>query len=157
MGGSDSTLTIGDVIGLERSVNIFAGLTRDINAVSDRLDSASDNTTVLAPLDSAITKLSTKPWEDASDYSALGESAYEGKSGEDRAQRNLRRFVEAHIVHESPWTEKHKIQTLGGNTIWWERKEGKTYIYPGAIEVTSQSKKAGNGEIWVVDGVVNAA
>ncbi|KAH0172549.1 hypothetical protein KCU67_g1690, partial [Aureobasidium melanogenum] len=88
-------VTISDVLGRERNINIFAGFTRDIESVSRRLEAGSHNTTLLAPLNSAITKLPRKPWEDPQDYAALGQNAYDGQSGEDRAHKNLRRFVEA--------------------------------------------------------------
>ena len=122
---SGSGVTISDVLSRERNINIFAGFTRDIESVSRRLEAGSHNTTLLAPLNSAITKLPRKPWEDPQDYAALGQNAYDGQSGEDRAHRNLRRFVEAHVVPESPWAEGHKVQTLGGDTVWWEEKDGK--------------------------------
>ena len=67
-------------------------------------------------------------WEDPEDYSAMGEKAYEGTSGEDRAQKNLRRFAEAHIVPASPWKEGEKIQSMGGGTLWWETKNGNKMV-----------------------------
>ena len=125
--GSDS-LSISDVIGKERAINIFAGFTRDIDTISKRLNDEKQNTTVLAPLNSALQKLPRKPWEDPEDYSALGENAYKGQSGEDRAQCNLRRFSEAHIVPVSPWKEGEKVETLGGGKIWWESKDGDRMV-----------------------------
>lgn len=125
---SGSNIIISDVIGRERTINIFAGFTRDIDSVSKRLGSGAENTTVLAPLNSAITKLPRKPWEDPRDYAALGQNAYDGQSGEDRAHRNLRRFVEAHVVPESPWEENKKVKTLGGSIVWWENKDGKKLV-----------------------------
>lgn len=83
---------------------------------------------MLAPLNSQVEKLPRKPWEDPRDYEALGESAYEGEGGEDRAQRNLRRFVEAHIVPVSPWKEGEKAKSLGGGEIWWEEKAGQKLV-----------------------------
>jgi hypothetical protein len=127
---SGSGVTISDVLSRERNINIFAGFTRDIESVSRRLEAGSHNTTLLAPLNSAITKLPRKPWEDPQDYAALGQNAYDGQSGEDRAHGNLRRFVEAHVVPESPWAEGHKVQTLGGDTVWWEEKDGKKLASP---------------------------
>lgn len=119
---------ISDVIGKERIINIFAGLTRDIEAISVRLESNEQNTTVLAPLNSEMQKLPRKPWEDPKDYEAMGEQAYDGASGEDRAQRNLRRFVEAHIVPASPWKEGEEITTLGGVKLRWEEKGGQKMV-----------------------------
>ena len=126
-GGSDS-LSISDVIGKERAINIFAGFTRDIDTISKRLNDENQNTTVLAPLNSALQKLPRKPWEDPEDYSALGENAYKGQSGEDRAHSNLRRFSEAHIVPVSPWKEGEKVETLGGGKVWWESKDGDRMV-----------------------------
>jgi hypothetical protein len=112
-------------MGRDRSINIFAGFTRDIASISRRLDDSSQNSTVLAPLNSAIEKLPRKPWEDPQDYGALGASAYEGDDGQERAQRNLQRFVEAHVVPVSPWAEGQKAKTLGGDAnVWWEMKDG---------------------------------
>lgn len=122
-----SAVTIADVLGSQKNINIFSGFTRDIETVSQRLE-GSENTTLLAPLNSAITRLPRKPWEDPQEYAALGQNAYEGQSGEDRAHKNLRRFVEAHLVPKSPWIEGDKVQTLGGDTVWWEQKNGKKVV-----------------------------
>ncbi len=128
--GGVGDVVISDVIGKERVINIFAGFTRDIDTISKRLDDNAQNATVLAPLNSEIQKLPRKPWEDPKDYKALGENAYEGKAGEDRAHRNLRRFVEAHIIPVSPWKEGDKVESLGGGRIWWESKGDKRTVRP---------------------------
>lgn len=124
----EDEVILSDVIGKQRAINIFASFTRDNEAISRRLDDNGQNTTVLAPLNSQIEKLPRKPWEDPQDYEVLGENAYEGENGEDRAQRNLRRFVEAHIIPLSPWTEGEKVQSLGGEEVWWEEKEGQKLV-----------------------------
>ena len=126
-GGSGDT-SISDVIGKERVINIFAGFTRDIDNISNRLSDNNHNTTVLAPLNSELQKLPRKPWEDPQDYNELGAKAYEGQSGEDRAHRNLRRFVEAHVVPVSPWKEGEKVSSIGGGKLWWEEKDGKKMV-----------------------------
>jgi len=125
---SPSGVIISDVISRERTINIFAGFTRDIDTISKRLDDTSLNTTVLAPLNSAITKLPRKPWEDPKDYEELGADAYGGADGEGRAHRNLRRFVEAHVVPVSPWREGEKATSVGGGELWWESKDGKKTV-----------------------------
>ena len=127
-GGSGSDLSISDVIGKERVISIFAGFTRDIDSISRRLDANDQNTTVLAPLNSELQKLPRKPWEDPEDYNELGANAYQGQSGEDRAQRNLRRFVEAHTLPVSPWKEGEKVNSIGGGKLWWEEKDGKKVV-----------------------------
>ncbi|KAL8842558.1 MAG: hypothetical protein Q9170_000512 [Blastenia crenularia] len=132
-GGRDSSadtgdVIISDVIGKDRAINIFAGFTRDIDTISKRLDDNAQNTTVLAPLNSEIQKLPRKPWEDPKDYGTLGESAYEGSTGEDRAHRNLKRFVEAHVLPSSPWKEGEKVKSIGGTELWWEDKDGTRMV-----------------------------
>lgn len=72
--------------------------------------------------------LPRKPWEDPEDYDKLGADAYEGPEGEGRAQNNLRRFVEAHVVPVSPWKEGEKVKTLAGGEVWWEGKDGVKYV-----------------------------
>ena len=115
---------LSDVLGNDRSINIFAGFTRDFAQISQRFEDSSLNTTIMAPVNSAIMALPRKPWEDPEDYDKLGANAYEGEPGEERAQRNLRRFVEAHVVPVSPWKEGEKVMTLAGGEVWWESKDG---------------------------------
>lgn len=118
------TVILSDVIGNDRSINIFAGFTRDFATISQRFEDSSLNTTIMAPINSAIMALPRKPWEDPEDYDKLGPNAYEGEPGEERAQKNLRRFVEAHVVPVSPWREGEKVKTLAGGEVWWEGKDG---------------------------------
>ncbi|OCL02345.1 hypothetical protein AOQ84DRAFT_349299 [Glonium stellatum] len=151
-----SGIMISDVMGKTQSIAIFSGLTRDIDSVSDRLDDPSRNATVLAPNNGAMRSLSRKPWEDPKEYETLGEDAYHGQAGEDRAHRNMRKFVEAHIVPESPWREHQKVETLAGNIVWFENKGSKKLIQPGDIEVISVADKVANGEVWILQDVVNS-
>jgi hypothetical protein len=117
-------LMISDVIGTERRINIFAGFTRDVDPIADRLDDQAQNSTILAPLNSKIQALPRKPWEDEKDYESHGASAYSLQGGgEQRAHDNLRRFVERHIVPVSPWKEGEKVKTIVGDEVWWERSE----------------------------------
>jgi hypothetical protein len=119
-----NTVILSDVLGNDRSINIFAGFTRDFATISQRFEDSSLNTTILAPINSAIMALPRKPWEDPEDYDRLGPNAYEGEPGEERAQKNLRRFVEAHVVPVSPWREGERVKTLAGGEVWWESKDG---------------------------------
>lgn len=151
------SIYLSDVVGSKPQIQIFAGFTRDITSVSNRLDSALQNTTVLAPLNRAITSLPRKPWEDPRDYGALGVHAYSGEEGEDRAQRNLRRFTEAHVVPVSPWAEGEKIKSVLGSEVWWVKKEGKMLIMPGEVEVEGVVSRVANGEVWVLKSALNYA
>lgn len=119
-----SNVILSDVLGNERSINIFAGFTRDFATINQRFEDSSLNTTILAPVNSAIMALPRKPWEDPKDYEDLGVQAYEGDDGQERAKGNMRRFVEAHVVPISPWKEGERVKTLAGGEVWWEVKEG---------------------------------
>jgi len=152
-----SEVILSDVIGSDRMINIFASLCRDIEPVSVRLENGQVNTTVLAPLNSAIEALPRKPWEDPEEYDKLGDQAYEGDDGPERANRNLKRFVEAHLVSTKEWPEGKNMETLGGTTVWWEMKDGKRVLMPGDIEVTSVGRTVGNGAVWVLKKVRNYA
>lgn len=135
--GGPGTVILSDVMGRDRSINIFAGLVRDVETAAGRLDDAAQNSTVLAPRNSAVEGLPRKPWEDPDDYGRLGADAYEGDDGRERARRNVRRFVEAHVVPLSPWPAGERVKTMDGGEgeLWWEEKEGKKVvrIYPALV------------------------
>ncbi|KAI0432372.1 hypothetical protein F5Y09DRAFT_301995 [Xylaria sp. FL1042] len=152
---SQPGVLISDVMGRDRSVNIFAGFARDVEVVARRLDDSATNSTVLAPLNSAIDKLPGKPWEDPNEYNALGATAYDGDEGQERARRNIRRFVQAHVVPVSPWKEKKRTRSLldGDKEIWWEMKDGAMLLQPDGIEIQSVASKVGNGEVWIIKSV----
>jgi hypothetical protein len=65
--------------------------------------------------------------EDPRDYDTLGENAYDGAEGENRAHRNLRRFVEAHCSGQSV-ERRREGATVGGTKVWWESKDGKKTV-----------------------------
>lgn len=116
-----------DVISLDKSIHIFSGLTRSVESISKRVGDASRNTTILAPTNVAISKLPRKPWEDPDDEGGGGDvlsEIYKGLGGEDRAKKNIKRFVEAHCIGTNPWEEGVKTETLGGRTIWWGFEDG---------------------------------
>jgi hypothetical protein len=128
-GDKTSNLFVSDILAKTRQVNIFGSLTRDIEPISARLNDKSKNTTVLAPLNSAIQKLPRKPWEDPADYERHGgANAYKGREGEDRARYNLRRFVEAHLVPVSPWKEGEEVETAGGGKVSWRKDGDKIFV-----------------------------
>jgi hypothetical protein len=131
--GDSNTVILSDVLGNDRSINIFAGFTRDFATISQRFEDSKLNTTILAPVNSAIMSLPRKPWEDPEDYNNLGANAYEGEEGEERAHRNMRRFVEAHVIPVSPWKEGEKVQTLAGGEIWWENNNGVKMVCSGPV------------------------
>lgn len=120
---------VSDVLPKTKGINIFAQLTRDFDGVSSRLNDASKNITVLAPRNSAVQALPRKPWEDPGDYEVFGEvDAYQGQEGQDRAKRNLKRFVEAHLILASPWRQGEEVETLGGQKLKWTKKGDKLFV-----------------------------
>ncbi|KAJ5355041.1 FAS1 domain-containing protein [Penicillium cataractarum] len=155
VGGADQPV-VSDVLPKTKGINIFAQMTRDFDSISSRLNDASRNITVLAPRNSAVQDLPRKPWEDPEDYAKFGDlSAYEGTDGQERARRNLRRFVEAHIVPVSPWHAGEEVESLGGEKLKWTKEGDKIILQPGNIEVNSIAEKVANGEVWVLNGVIN--
>ncbi|KAL4902629.1 hypothetical protein BDW74DRAFT_158198 [Aspergillus multicolor] len=154
--GGNNDLIISDVLPKTRGINIFASLTRQFESVEARLNDRSQNVTVLAPRNSAIQDLPRKPWENPDDYEKFGEmQAYEGDEGQDRAKHNLERFVIAHVVTQSPWKEGEEAETLGGDKLKWRKDGDKIYIEPSGIQVDSIAEQVSNGEVWVLDGVIN--
>lgn len=123
------TVLLSDVLGKDRQINIFAGFSRDFASISKRFEDQSLNTTILAPINSAVMALPKKPWEDADDYDSLGPNAYGGDEGQERARRNMVRFVESHVVPASPWKEGQKLKTLAGDEVWWETKDGVKMVW----------------------------
>jgi hypothetical protein len=130
------TVVLSDVLGRDRELNIFAGFTRDFAHISGRFDDSSLNTTILAPINSAIMALPRKPWEDPKEYEDLGANAYGGDEGAERARKNLQHFVESHVVPASPWKEGDKLKTLSGDQIWWETRDGVRMVSPFTLQVS---------------------
>lgn len=140
VGGADQPV-VSDVLPKTKGINIFAQMTRDFDSISSRLNDASRNITVLAPRNSAVQDLPRKPWEDPEDYAKFGDvNAYEGTDGQERARRNLRRFVEAHIVPVSPWRAGEEVESLGGEKLKWT-KEGDKIIVSFTRQSSLQRQK----------------
>ncbi|EFW13785.1 hypothetical protein CPSG_09652 [Coccidioides posadasii str. Silveira] len=150
------SLLISDILSKTREVNIFASLTREFEYLSNQLENKSKNAIVLAPTNIAIENLSHKPWESTRHYVNFGErEAYVGKNGEERAADNLKTFVEAHIIPSKTWSEEKEASTLAGQKLIWRKDEtGKSYIYPGHIGIKRIAGQVSNGEVWVLDGVI---
>jgi len=164
-----SDLTLTDVLPSHPSISIFASLARTTNSLTSLLSSQPPsspsthphNITILAPSNSALASLPRKPWEQPSDYAAFGTSAYEGADGEGRAQRNREGFVRAHIVVGELGVGMKKARTLRDTEVWVEEREGdseggkRTLVMPGGVEVQRVAEKVGDGEVWILDGVLN--
>lgn len=141
------SVAIADVLGAQRSLTTFSSFALLHPSSEALLGNFDVNTTVLAPLNSAIEALPRKPWEDPRDYSRLGPKAYSGDDGQERARKNLLRFVEAHLVAGSPWLEDDKAETVLGKQVWWVEKEGKKFVMPDDVEVERVASQVANGEV----------
>ncbi|UKZ48758.1 hypothetical protein TrVGV298_002987 [Trichoderma virens] len=152
-----------DILGTQRSLTTFFSLSRLHEDTSDPLSDDKTNTTVLAPNNIVIENLPRKPWENPDDYDSLGSQAYDGSGGKDRANENLRKFVQAHlVVGTSPWEAGVKVKTAAGTEIWWEAKKDdngdeKRVIMPDGVEVDRVASRVANGEVWILKGVLNYA
>lgn len=144
---SQPSVPLADILGTHRSLTTFSSLTRLHASTSDLLANLSVNTTVLAPLNSAIEDLPRKPWEEP----GAEVNAYEGEDGRKRAQENLKKFVEAHLVKGSPWDGRMKTVSGGeegkGREVWWEERDGKRVVMPDEVEVESVASRVANGEV----------
>ncbi|KAF4124887.1 FAS1 domain-containing protein precursor [Geosmithia morbida] len=171
-------VALSDILGTSRALTSFSSLVRLHESTSSLLSDMSTNTTILAPLNSAIDGMPHKPWVDPRDYAAAAAGGggggggggsdghhnvdvYEGEGGRKRARDNLLRFVEAHLVPVSPW-DGSKVRTYssggdGGRTVWCERRDdGKTYVMPDGVEVEKVASQVGNGEMWLLKGVLTS-
>ena len=146
------SVPLSDVLGTNRAITSFSSFTRMHESTSSLLGDLGTNTTVLAPLNSAIDDLPRKPWENPADYHAFGAEAYDGSGGQDRANQNLRKFVQAHLVAKSPWPKGEKLTTMANRQIWWDEKKAddgttKRVIMPDGIEVDKVASQVANGEV----------
>ncbi|KAG5959391.1 hypothetical protein E4U57_000728 [Claviceps arundinis] len=142
-----TSVSLSDTIGPHRSISSFSSFTRMNASLAVLLADLSANLTVLAPLNSAIDSLSRKPWEGSSDDT-------DGADGPDRASRNMDTFMRAHLLGVAPWREGQKVKTLGGREIWWEGRAGVRVVCPDGIEVERVGGRVGNGELWILKGVL---
>lgn len=143
---SQPAVPLADILGTQRALTTFSSLARQSSDLETLLSSFSINTTVLAPLNSAIEALPRKLWEDPREGGAA--AAYQGEQGQERAKANLKRFVEAHLVGVSPWEEGQKGETVGGRKLWWEtREDGRRVIMPDGVEVDKVASRVANGEL----------
>ncbi|PNY29974.1 FAS1 domain-containing protein [Tolypocladium capitatum] len=154
-GAGSSSVPLADILGTHRSLTSFSSFTRLHPAAASLLADLATSTTILAPLNSAVEALPRKPWEQARDYAAYGAQAYDGSGGEDRANQNLRRFVEGQLVARSPWPRGERAKTLGGRELWWEERDGKRVIMPDEVEVERVASAVANGEVWILKGVLS--
>ncbi|POS83258.1 hypothetical protein EPUL_004355, partial [Erysiphe pulchra] len=126
---------LSDTLGITRVVSGFAGMTRNFPHITSKLGNGRTQKTILAPSNEAIAAMPRKAWENPDEYSTLGSEVYEGEEGKERADQNLQKFVESHIIPLSPWADNVKVKTLAGTEYWWHMKDGHRIIQPGDIKV----------------------
>ena len=123
----DSRVILSDVLS-RHEISIFSGILRDVDELDKRISNPLVNSTILAPTNSAMTALPRKPWEDPKEYESFGTNAYSGEDGEERVKRNMRKFVEAHIVNASPVKLGDELDTLVGGKIRVEEEDGHKMV-----------------------------
>ncbi|KAK5992466.1 FAS1 domain-containing protein [Cladobotryum mycophilum] len=137
------SVSLADILGTQRSVTTFFSFARQTEDITRLLSDPGINST------------------DPRDYATYGEQAYDGSGGKSRADENVRRFVEAHLVGTSPWEEGVKVKAVGGRQIWWESKKHgdreRRVIMPDEVEVERVASQVANGELWILKGVLNYA
>lgn len=119
---------IADLLPRNNQIQIFSSLLRDVDSAWAQLSDPSQYSIILAPSNAALHALPNKPWESDSDEQTYGEQAYEGEAGMQRAQGNLKSFVEMHILSAKEWKEGQKIKTMSGLEVWWESQGGKRVV-----------------------------
>lgn len=150
-----NTVPLADALSTLRALTSFSSMTRiypsplATSALSET--TIAKTTIVLAPLNSAIEALPRKPWEDPDDYAAFGDSAYEGPQGRRRADENLRRFVDRHVVvveAADAWPPGRRAKSLAGCELWWQQHEtGNRLVMPHHVEVERVASRVAAGEI----------
>ena len=115
-------VSLADVLGRNPRNQIFSGLLGDVDSISQRLADESQSSIVLTPDNHAMSAMSRKPWETTEDYNTLGAEAYSGDVGQKRADDNLKRFAENHIVPVKTWKDGERAQTMSGKTLWLEKQ-----------------------------------
>ncbi|KAM4067290.1 hypothetical protein HRG_001266 [Hirsutella rhossiliensis] len=162
------SVPLADILGTHRSLTSFSSVTRmhpsslASDVLSQTATASSSTTIVLAPLNSAIDALPRKPWEDPDDYAALGQSAYDGAQGQDRANANLRRFVDRHLVvveaAAAGWPRGQRATSLAGRELWWDDDgSGNRFVMPDHVEVERVASRVATGEVWMLKGVLQPA
>jgi hypothetical protein len=152
---------LGDIISMDKQIAVFSSLARSVASISELLSNRTTNTTVLAPSNRAIQSLPRPPWQEPEDTmleDAVVNEKYRELEGDDRLRRNERRFVGAHCVRwgeAGPWQEGERRKTVEGVEVWWEERGGDRFIMPGEIRVGQRKDPVENGELWIVEGVVN--
>ena len=130
---------LADILPLDRQISIFAGFARGVESVSALLADRAENTTVLAPSNVALSRLPRKPWEDPDD---AADAAAAGRAVAD--------------LYAGAQGEREKIKTLEGVEVWWERRaDGATWIMPADVKVVQVKTEVANGQLWIIDGIVN--
>jgi uncharacterized surface protein with fasciclin (FAS1) repeats len=146
-------VSLSDVLGPNRALTTFSSLARrSVSTDALLADPAADPPlTVLAPGNSAFEALPRKPWEQPP--GAAGSTS--GDDGKGRADDNLQRLVDAHIIRAKAWGQGDKAETLAGREVWWEERDGKKMVMPDEVEVDRVASRVGNGELWILRGVLN--
>lgn len=63
--------------------------------------------------------------------------------------------MEAHVVKGDLGVKESRLKTVQGGEVWVEQQNGKIVVMPDQVEVVRVAEVVGNGEVWVLGGVLN--
>ncbi|BFZ61940.1 hypothetical protein YB2330_003018 [Saitoella coloradoensis] len=145
----DQTM-LSDLISIDKSLSIFGDLCRQYTHIEHLLEDPLAHITLIVPNNNAFTSLARKPWDTPTP------SEPEIHITEDIDADRKRLFIERHLVLDDGLEEGKRYHTIGGEVeVFFEEKEGVRKLFPGELKVL-KVETAGNGVLWVVDGVVEA-
>ncbi|ODQ55545.1 hypothetical protein SAICODRAFT_5482 [Saitoella complicata NRRL Y-17804] len=139
---------LSDLISIDKSLSIFGDLCRQYTHIEHLLEDPLAHITLIVPNNNAFTSLARKPWDTPSEP--------EIHITEDIDADRKRSFIERHLVLDDELLAGKRYHTIGGEVeVFFEEKEGVRKLFPGELKVL-KVETAGNGVLWVVDGVVEA-
>ncbi|PHH60574.1 hypothetical protein CDD81_1546 [Ophiocordyceps australis] len=81
--------------------------------------------------------------------------------GKRRADANLVRFVKAHLIPQTSWPRGARVATLAGRQVWWDwapdtdaHEDRPRVIMPDGVRVQSVTSPVANGQVWILDDVL---
>ncbi|KAH8825782.1 hypothetical protein DL96DRAFT_1609838 [Flagelloscypha sp. PMI_526] len=157
---SSSTLpTLADLLTLSSQTSIFFDYARELS-LSKILADNTKSITVLAPVNKAVIALPRKPHQSPDNQSKVGvvitEEEYETQSSE-----NVRRWVSAHIIPESPisFAQTTYPTLLEDRTISFALEEGASEDDWSKVTMEDETRivermEASNGVLYIIDTTV---
>ncbi|EIN14337.1 hypothetical protein PUNSTDRAFT_59633 [Punctularia strigosozonata HHB-11173 SS5] len=149
--------TLADLLTIEPSASIFYSYARETK-FSMRFSEQQSNTTLLVPVNKAVMALARKPHQGPApgqleDGVTITEQEYEAQS-----QENVRKWVGAHIIPDSPVVLSGVYSTLlAGRPVSFSAKisepDWSEVKVNGDVSIIAR-KEASNGVLYLLDGTI---